>query len=206
MSQDKISRSEYLSALQEATEEIDSENPMLAPQEGDADMDGPELSEAERMAVDAEAPRVRQIRQRPLTQKQLAFVRGIIEGKSQRQAYRDAYPDDRGADHSVSAAAAKLMKHPVISQMLEEAWGETVEALAEDAVATKRYVLRQLLALSKTAKQEGSRLKALELMAKSAGLFREQHTDAAPAPSAAQLKRELAGHLKLIGGQRSSGV
>jgi hypothetical protein len=89
--------------------------------------------------------------------------------------------------------------------MLEEAWGETVEALAEDAVATKRYVLRQLLALSKTAKQEGSRLKALELMAKSAGLFREQVIDAAPAPSAAQLKRELAGHLKLIGGQRSSG-
>lgn len=205
MTTEKISRGEYMSALQAATEEIDEINPMFAPQDGDDDQDGPELSEAERAAVDADAPRVRQIRQRPLTAKQLSFVRGIIEGKSQRQAYRDAYPDDRSADHSVSAAAAKLMKHPVISQMLEEAWGETVEMLAEDAVATKRYVLRQLLALSKTAKQEGSRLKALEMMARSAGLFREQAVDAAPAPSAAQLKRELAGHLKLIGGQRSSG-
>ena len=201
MSQDKISRSEYMMALQTASEEIDDSSPMSAPQDGDDDQDGPEMSAAERLAVDAEAPRVRSIRQRPLTSKQLAFVRGIVSGLSQRAAYRSAYPDDRSADHSVSAAAAKLMKHPVISQMLEEAWSETVELLADDAAATKRYVMRQLLALSKTAKQEGSRLKALEMMARSAGLFREQVIDVMPAPSAAQLKRELAGHLKLINGK-----
>ena len=196
---DKVSRDEYLSELRREMEEDADTNPMLISDDGPGGDDGPDMSEAEQMAFSAEPPRVRQIRQRPLTQKQLAFVRGVIEGKSQRQAYREAYPDDRGADHSVSAAAAKLMKHPVIKQMLDEAWSETVEALAEDAAATKRYVMRQLLALSKTAKQEGSRLKALEMMAKSAGLFREQAEAAAPAPSAAQLKRELAGHLKLIG-------
>jgi hypothetical protein len=201
MTQEKTTRSEYMMALQAASEEIDDSNPMSAPQDGDDDQDGPVMSEAERLAVDADAPRVRSIRQRPLTAKQLAFVRAIVEGQSQRAAYRSAYPDDRSADHSVSAAAAKLMKHPVISQMLEEAWSETVELLADDAAATKRYVMRQLLAMSKTAKQEGSRLKALEMMARSAGLFREQVIDASPAPSAAQLKRELAGHLKLINGK-----
>jgi hypothetical protein len=201
MTQEKISRSEYMAALQTASEEIDDGNPMSAPQDGDDDGDGPVMSEAERLACDADAPRIRSIRQRPLTSKQLAFVRAIVEGKSQRAAYRSAYPDDRSADHSVSAAAAKLMKHPVISQMLEEAWSETVELLADDAAATKRYVMRQLLAMSKTAKQEGSRLKALEMMARSAGLFREQVIDTSPAPSAAQLKRELAGHLKLINGK-----
>lgn len=200
MTQEKMSRSEYIAALQSATEDIDDSNPMAAPQDGDGPGDGPEMSVAERLASDAEAPKVRSIRQRPLTSKQLAFVRGIVSGLSQRAAYRSAYPDDRSADHSVSAAAAKLMKHPVISQMLEEAWSETVELLADDAAATKRYVMRQLLAMSKTAKQEGSRLKALEMMARSAGLFREQVIDALPAPSAAQLKRELAGHLKLING------
>lgn len=199
MTPDKASRSEYMIELQSAIEEIDDSNPMFTPQDDDGD--GPGFSEAERLAADADAPKVKSIRQRPLTPKQLAFVRGIIEGKSQRQAYRDAYPDDRSADHSVSAAAAKLMKHPVISQMLEEAWSETVEMLADDAAATKRYVMRQLLAMSKTAKQEGSRLKALEMMARSAGLFREQVIDASPAPTAAQLKRELAGHLKLINGK-----
>jgi len=201
MTNEKTTRSDYLMALQAASEEIDDSSPMSAPQDGDDDQGGPVLSEAERLAVDADAPRVRSIRQRPLTAKQLAFVRAIVEGQSQRAAYRSAYPDDRSADHSVSAAAAKLMKHPVISQMLEEAWSETVELLADDAAATKRYVMRQLLAMSKTAKQEGSRLKALEMMARSAGLFREQVIDASPAPSAAQLKRELAGHLKLINGK-----
>lgn len=201
MTNEKISRSEYMRDLQTAIDEIDDSSPMSAPQDGDDDQDGPEQSEAERLACDADAPRVRSIRQRPLTSKQLAFVRAIVEGQSQRAAYRSAYPDDRSADHSVSAAAAKLMKHPVISQMLEEAWSETVELLADDAAATKRYVMRQLLAMSKTAKQEGSRLKALEMMARSAGLFREQVIDASPAPSAAQLKRELAGHLKLINGK-----
>jgi len=201
MTNEKTSRSDYLRDLQTAIDEIDDTHPMLAPQDGDDDGDGPVMSEAERLACDADAPRVRSIRQRPLTSKQLAFVRAIVEGQSQRAAYRSAYPDDRSADHSVSAAAAKLMKHPVISQMLEEAWSETVELLADDAAATKRYVMRQLLAMSKTAKQEGSRLKALEMMARSAGLFREQVIDASPAPSAAQLKRELAGHLKLINGK-----
>ena len=201
MTQEKISRSEYMRDLQTAIDEIDDTHPMSAPQDGDDDQDGPEYSAAERLAVDADAPRVRSIRQRPLTSKQLAFVRGIVSGLSQRAAYRSAYPDDRSADHSVSAAAAKLMKHPVVSAMLEEAWSETVEMLADDAAATKRYVMRQLLAMSKTAKQEGSRLKALEMMARSAGLFREQVIDVLPAPSAAQLKRELAGHLKLINGK-----
>jgi hypothetical protein len=85
--------------------------------------------------------------------------------------------------------------------MLEDAWGETAEALTEDLAATKRYVLRQLLALSKGAKQEGSRLKALELMGKAAGVFTPQADTEVTAPTADQLKRELSGHLKLLGGK-----
>ena len=85
--------------------------------------------------------------------------------------------------------------------MLEDAWGETAEALTEDLAATKRYVLRQLLALSKGAKQEGSRLKALELMGKAAGVFTPSAETEVVAPSADQLKRELSGHLKLLGGK-----
>jgi hypothetical protein len=140
----------------------------------------------------------RQIRR--LTPKQLAFVQGKIAGKSNAEAYREAYPDDKSSDRVISANAYKLTKHPIISQMLEDAWGETVEALTEDVVATKRYVLRQLLALSKGAKQEGSRLKALELMGKAVGVFTPQAETATPAPTADQLKRELSGHLKLLKG------
>jgi hypothetical protein len=165
-------------------------------------------TEAEVLAAAAQGPAKRKDgqvitapKQRRLTEKQLAFVRAKISGLSNQDAYREAYPDDHSSSRVISANAYKLTRHPVIGQMLEDAWGETAEALTEDLAATKRYVLRQLLALSKGAKQEGSRLKALELMGKAAGVFTPSTDVEVAAPSADQLKRELSGHLKLLGGK-----
>jgi transcriptional antiterminator len=70
---------------------------------------------------------------------------------------------------------------------------------------TKRYVLKQLLELSKRAKQEGSQLKALELLGKASGLFTHTDSKAEITISSDQLKRELAGHLRLVR-QRPSAV
>jgi len=88
--------------------------------------------------------------------------------------------------------------------MLNEHWGETVEVLAEDTAATKRFVLKTLLHYVKSGKQEGSRLKALELMGKTVGMFSKQEekvTDEVSV-SAEQLKKDLAGHLRLMGNSR----
>lgn len=193
----KTTSIEYLNALEDA-----------AQQSGEDQADQWSDTDAEMLAAAAEAPAKRKDgqvitapRQRQLTPKQMAFVRAKIEGKSNADAYREAYPDDQSSNRVISANAYKLTRHPVISQMLEDAWGETAEALTEDLAATKRYVLRQLLALSKGAKQEGSRLKALELMGKAAGVFTPQDDKEIAAPTADQLKRELSGHLKLLGGK-----
>jgi hypothetical protein len=180
-----------------------------AQSEDDAEQDQWSDTDAETLAQAADAPAKRKDGQvitaprqaRRLTPKQLAFVAAKVEGKSNAQAYREAYPDDTSSDRVISANAYKLTKHPVIGQMLEDAWGETVEALTEDVAATKRYVLRQLLALSKGAKQEGSRLKALELMGKAVGVFTPATETTVAAPTADQLKRELSGHLRLLGGK-----
>jgi hypothetical protein len=59
-------------------------------------------------------------------------------------------------------------------------------------------VLKGLLALSKVAKQEGTKLKALELMGKAAGLFTPTEVQDKAVITADQLKRELAGHMKLL--------
>ena len=82
--------------------------------------------------------------------------------------------------------------------MLQDHWGQTVEALTEDAVAVKRYVIKNLLELSKEAKQEGSKLKALELMGKSVGMFKQSEDKEDKEVTADQLKQELAKHLRLI--------
>ena len=194
----KASKGEYRAELAEAMDEVDDwgEDDGLA-----------ELSEAEQLAHAADRPKLRKDgehkgsdirRPKPLSPRQMLFCQGVIQGKSLRQAYRDAYANDTGSDASISASANKLMKDPRIKRVLEEAWEETVEHLSEDLAASKRYVLKGLLALSKVAKQEGTKLKALELMGKAAGLFTPTEVQDKAVITADQLKRELAGHMKLL--------
>lgn len=203
----KVSQEELLRALEdERADGLEGESVYTcgSPDEG---------SEAERMAAAAEGPVQRADgtprgqegwkRERPLTQSQRAFAQGLIEGKSMRQAYRDAYPNAQAQDQTISAQASKLIKDPRIQRLVQASWEETQESLAEDMAASRRYVMRQLVALSKQAKQEGSRLKALELLGRSAGMFRDQQQEPQQAVSAEALKRELAGHLRLVAnGQR----
>ena len=193
----RASKDELLEAL-EAMEETDGEG-----WEEQAD-----LSEAERLAAHASPPPLRAdgkpkgadaySKPRPLSVSQMAFCTGMIQGKTMRQAYRDAYPNAKGNDQVITSSAYRLSRDERIQKALQEAWGETVEVLAEDTAATKRYVLKELLALSKGGKQEGSRLKALELMGRAAGMFQPQVAEAAEKVSAEQLRKELSGHLKLL--------
>jgi len=180
----------------------------MAEEENWGEDESPEtLSEAEQLAHAADSPKLRKDgehkgsdikRPKPLSPRQVLFCQGVILGKSLRQAYRDAYANDTGSDASISASANKLMKDPRIKQVLKEAWEETAEHLSEDLAASKRYVLKGLLALSKKAKQEGTKLKALELLGKAAGLFTPTEVQDKTVITADQLKRELAGHIKLL--------
>ena len=200
----KTKGSEYQEQLAEAEAVWDAE-------QADAEMAG--KSEAERLAHAAVKPKRSgdgkpvgsdHRRGRGLTVNQQRFVQGIIRGHSLRQSYREAFQNDTGSDASISASANKLMKDPRVIQALNEAWGETVEHLIDDVVASKRFVLKGLLHLVKTGKQEGSQLKALELMGKACGLFTPVDVQDKAPVTADQLKRELAGHLKLLKGERSS--
>jgi hypothetical protein len=201
---DQTKRSQYVEDVEQAGAEWDADIQ-------ESEMAG--MSEAERMAHVADKPK-RRIDGRPvgsdhrrgkgLTISQHRFVAGVIRGLSLRQAYREAFQNDTGSDASISASANRLMKDPRVKMALEDAWGQTVEHLIEDVVASKRYVLKGLLALSKAGKQEGTQLKALELMGKACGLFTPMEVQDKAPITADQLKRELAGHLKLLKGQLSS--
>lgn len=172
---------------------------------------GFDLGEAEQAAAAAEKPKERMdgkiigidTRSRPLTQAQIRFAQGVIEGKTRRQAYRDAYPNAKGSDGTISACAHKLSKDPRIERMINAGWEETQEALAEDYAAQRRYVSRALVALSKGGKQENTRLRALELLGRAAGLFKDTVPVEKPL-SAEDLRRELAGHLRLVAGGKKA--
>jgi hypothetical protein len=161
----------------------------------DTDFENPVTpSEAEQSG---QAP-VALVRHREMTHNMRAFIAAKLTGKTSRASYREAYPNDKGNDNTVSANAYKLTKHPLVAKALADAAGQVDEALVEDMAASKRYVIQSLITLSRNAKQEGSRLKALELLGRAAGAFTSAAPVEAPAPTAAQLKQELAGHLKLL--------
>jgi len=182
---------EDLDAMDEPAPESGADEGHLA----DTDFENPVTpSEAEQSG---QSP-VALVRHREMTHGMKMFIAAKLQGKTSRAAYREAYPNDKGNDNTVSANAYKLSKHPLVAKALQDAWGQTEEALVEDMAASKRYVIQSLIALSKGAKQEGSRLKALELLGRASGAFTNAAPAEAPAPSAAQLKQALAGHLKLL--------
>ncbi len=55
-----------------------------------------------------------------LTAKQEKFVQGIIEGLSQADAYRSAYPNQKMSDKTIWESASKLMNNPKVSARLKE--------------------------------------------------------------------------------------
>ena len=138
------------------------------------------------------------LRTRPLTQAQLAFVEGVFKGETHKAAYRAAYPGDSSTDASISTSASRLLRDQRIQKALRDAQEADPELLMDDPTALKRYVLTQLLRCASQFKQEGSKIKALELMGKSVGLFVDKGEHTAIPVSADQLKKELAGHLRLL--------
>lgn len=203
----KATHEELLAALEAAQAEQED---VYTPEDDAPGED--DRSAAEQYADAAQAPRTRGDgnivgaagwkKTRPLTSSQLAFVRGVIEGKTYKAAYMDAYPNAQGAEASIRTAAHKLAKDPRIQKLITDAWDETQEALAEDMAAVKRYVMRRLVDMSKGAEQENTRVKCVELLGKASGLFSGVNAPAKPM-TAEQLKRELSGHLKLVNGAKT---
>ena len=112
---------------------------------------------------------------KPLTLQQLCFANSLIRGGSQIQAYREAYPADTSNPSNQHCSAYRLSRHPQIQALLKQTHDAVAEALTTDIKATKRFILRQLFALSKQGNQDCTKLKALELLGKACGLFNPAH-------------------------------
>ena len=186
--------------------------PLIFDQEGTAPAStvtcqpGTDLCEAERSSTteqsepgwDIAANAKHGLRTRPLTRAQLTFVEGVVRGETHKLAYRNAYPGDSSTDASISTSASRLLKDPRIQKLLCQAQEADPEMLIDDSAAARRFVLVQLLRCARTFKQEGSKIKALELIGKASGLFALRPEKEPTAVTADQLRKELAVHLKLV--------
>jgi hypothetical protein len=195
---DQDDREALLAALQEEAD--------FLPDENGSHLEATAMSEAEQAAAAAQGPTLRgdgrhlgAVHQRQMTPQQQRFADLLIEGKPPKEAYRDAYNNTSAADSTVATAAYKLRRHPLVAKALQDAQEQTHDVLVEDTAAAKRYVLRSLVALSTEAKQEGSRLKALELLGRASGMWRDKPEAVTKQVTAAELKAQLQGHLRLVG-------
>ena len=133
-----------------------------------------------------------------LSAQQFMFVQGVLKGKTQRQAYREAYPNDRSTDRNIAVTANRLLHSPKIQTFIQRVTDTADEKILEDKARTRRFVFRELFALSKQAKQERYQIKALELLGKSCGVFEPKVKDTVDNPSKATLKHALTERMRLV--------
>ena len=129
---------------------------------------------------------------------QVMLVQGVMKGKTQRQAYREAYPNDRSTDRNIAVTANRLLHSPKIQTFIQRVTDTADEKILEDKARTRRFVFRELFALSKQAKQERYQIKALELLGKSCGVFEPKVKDTVDNPSKATLKHALTERMRLV--------
>lgn len=80
-----------------------------------------------------------------LTEKQEKFVQELVKGRSQREAYRIAYPKSVDwKDETVDQNASKLMRHTKVLPRYNELKGRLVKESEDECIVTAKEVLREL--------------------------------------------------------------
>ena len=136
-------------------------------------------------------------KQSRLTPQQHLFVQSILAGKTQIQAYKDAY-NTNTTDAVIAVNANRLLKNRKISALLGSFEESLKEKIIEDAVRTRRFVMEKLHDRVTNAKTESSELKALELMGKAVGMFTDRVEQTVEQISPEKLKEELKAHIRLL--------
>lgn len=106
-----------------------------------------------------------------LTSKQNSFVQEMSSGSSGVNAYKSAYQCASMSSKTIWEASSRLSKHPKVVARLDEL---RAEKEAEERMLRLSYgdfVINELQKLALNAKSDRARIKALELLGKTVGLF-----------------------------------
>ena len=135
-----------------------------------------------------------------MTAKMRLFASGVAQGLSPREAYVKAYDTRRMGDATIITEANKLMRDHRINTLLEHVWESVERNIIDDAIATRRKIMGDLLKQADDDKAKTSdRLKSLELMGRAIGMFTDKSEVKTEAVDTEQLKRELDEHLHKFG-------
>ena len=128
-----------------------------------------------------------------LTAKQTKFINEVSEGSSQSSAYRKAYDTSRMTPKTVWEESSRLRKHPKVSARIVELEAEKEARQRVQALSREARILNELEDIAFGSTNAMARLRALELLGKTVGLFkpkevREQTRTAEEIKSSIELK------------------
>ena len=103
-----------------------------------------------------------------LTANQEKFVQNILQGMSQADAYRSAYPNQKMSDKTIWESASKLMANPKVSARLKE----LRDQLAKPSIMSAQERLEWLTELIKSDEESTTdKLRAADIMNKMQGEY-----------------------------------
>ena len=103
-----------------------------------------------------------------LTENQEQFVKNIMQGMNQADAYRAAYPKQKMSDKTIWEAASRLMKNPKVVARLSELRDE----LIKPTIMSAQKRLEWLTELIDNAEEDtNAKLKAIDIMNKMQGEY-----------------------------------
>ena len=103
-----------------------------------------------------------------LTIKQEKFVKNIMLGMSQADAYRASYNAKNMGDNAIYREASLLMENPKVSQRLKE----LRDQLANESIMSAQKRMEWLTSIvNATGESTGDRLKAIDILNKMSGEY-----------------------------------
>ena len=109
-----------------------------------------------------------------LTAKQMKFVEEVSEGGSQSNAYRKAYDTSQMVPKTIWEEASRLRRHPKVAARIMDLEAEKEARRRMQALSREDRVLQELEKIAFGDGPASGRLKALELLGKHVGLFKQK--------------------------------
>ena len=106
-----------------------------------------------------------------LTQKQNSYVENLSMGFNASDAYRAAYDASEMSDKTIWEASSRLSKHPKVVARLDQLSVENEQVNRVFTLSYEDRIINKLWHIAEHSKSGRVRVKALELIGRSCGLF-----------------------------------
>lgn len=111
---------------------------------------------------------------RPLTPKQMAFAGFVAKGINYSESYRKAYGAENYSKSSLAVEASRMMKDERVQRAVEDLKAERRDTKKAHKKLTGKWILERLVdEAMNDSNPPSTRVRALELLGKSEGVFEE---------------------------------